>query len=118
MRNAIHDFFSNYGYDATNLGFPACNATNCINDQYTWTSGGIPTLNGLGSGAYLPEVGTYFNYIGSVNWNHGAHSVSTGIQIIRRQTNQAQSQAAYSAPIPTLGPTPNHPGATCLRTRP
>jgi hypothetical protein len=110
LRSLILSFPANQGTGvSTALGFP-CNATSCVNYATGASlvgSSGLTTysISGLnGSGGYttigdttfvpLGYWDTSFQYMASLTWNKGAHSVRFGLALIRRRDTVAQSNAA------------------------
>ena len=99
----------NSGSNAANKFFP-CNATSCINVGFS--SSGIPniapggsiTTSGgaaatytsysyIGDTTFLPIIiySDYFQYVGTLTWNKGAHSIRIGAQLIRRRDVSGQN---------------------------
>jgi hypothetical protein len=85
---------------ATTLGFP-CDAVSCINSVLGGANYGLPLINNdsslgfaaLGDSTNLPlhNADNTFNYSASLTWNHGSHSVKTGVNLIRRQVLYQQA---------------------------
>ena len=85
---------------ATDLGFP-CNTVSCIDSPLGGANDGLPQINnnsglgfaGVGDNWNLPihNSDNTFNYSGSLTWNHGTHSVKTGVTLIRRQVYYQQA---------------------------
>ena len=83
---------------ATQFGFP-CNATSCVNLPGDLVSSGLPNVSfsqpygALGDADYVPliDLNNTFQYMGSVSWLKGAHSLKMGAGIIRRQATETQS---------------------------
>jgi len=99
---------------ATNLGFP-CDATSCINSTIGDANFGLPIINegqstipfgtggggegGGGGGINLGDNNSIpfhtgdntYQYVGSLTWTRGNHSVKTGASLIRRQMLYMQS---------------------------
>jgi hypothetical protein len=94
---------------STALGFP-CTATSCVNyttgASLVGSSGlthfSVAGLNGAGGYATIGDTGaipigywdTGFQYMATLAWNKGAHSVRYGVGLIRRRAGIAQSGAA------------------------
>jgi hypothetical protein len=91
---------------ATELGFNGCgtsvasasNPIYCINYAYGGASQGIPSMGvedyaNLGDGMWGPLTNTNqtFQYMGSLTWNHNAHSIKGGLSLIRRQMSRVSS---------------------------
>ncbi len=83
---------------ATQFGFP-CNATSCVNLPGDNVSSGLPNISfsqpygALGDADYVPLVdqNNTFQYMGSISWLRGAHSIKIGAGLIRRQASDTQS---------------------------
>lgn len=109
LRSVIDSEPPNEGSNVSNkLGFP-CNPTACIN------AGGITpgivgsglvneaftAINGstvyttVGDSGFIPlrEYDTSFQYMGTLNWNKGPHSLRMGLSLIRRRATIGQSSA-------------------------
>lgn len=110
LRSLILSFPANQGTGvSTALGFP-CNATSCVNYATGASlvgSSGLTTysISGLNSAGGYTTIGdttfvplgywdTSFQYIASLNWNKGSHSVRFGLALDRRRDTVAQSNAA------------------------
>jgi carboxypeptidase family protein len=107
FRSNIQSFPANNNKDNTNaLGFP-CNASACINAEHV-TPGvvgsglsqvAVSSLNGgisyatIGDTSFIPllEYDTSFQYLGSLTWTKGAHSIRFGATLIRRRATIGQS---------------------------
>src|SRR5271166_3505987 len=86
------------------LGFDSCSLGTgyCMNAPSGGAQYGLPSIklsspySGLGEGMFVPlfDYNNTFQYQGSLTWNHAAHSVKTGVSLIRRQLNLQQSQSA------------------------
>jgi carboxypeptidase family protein len=110
FRSDILSFPANQGTEvSTQLGFP-CTATSCVNyttgASLVGSSGlvhySISGLNGaggyttIGDTTFVP-IGywdTGFQYMGTLTWNKGNHSMRFGLALIRRRAGVAQSNAA------------------------
>ena len=84
---------------STAFGFP-CTATSCVNLPNDDPSSGLMALtlnvggySPLGDAAYVPllDQNNTFQYVGSVSWLKGPHSVKFGASVIRRQVSEGQS---------------------------
>lgn len=83
---------------ATAFGFP-CNSTSCVNLPGDPVSSGLPNVSfsqpygALGDADYVPLVdqNNTFEYLGTVSWQRGAHSLKMGAGLIRRQVQESQS---------------------------
>jgi hypothetical protein len=107
FRSAIISLPANNKTDITNkLGIP-CTATACVNAE-SLTPGivgsglstvtlaainGSNTYSGIGDTSFIPllEFDTSFQYMGTLTWNRGAHSVRVGLSLIRRRATIGQS---------------------------
>jgi outer membrane receptor protein involved in Fe transport len=86
---------------ATDFGYP-CTPTSCVNLPGQVLSSGLPPVSftqgygPLGDAGYVPlqTLDNTFQYMGSVLWLKGAHSIKMGGGLIRRQGTYVQSQAA------------------------
>ncbi len=86
---------------ATDFGYP-CTSTSCVNLPGDILSSGLPPVSftqgygPLGDAGYVPlqTLDNTFQYMGSVLWVKGAHSIKMGGGLIRRQGTYVQSQAA------------------------
>jgi len=113
FRSIILSYPANQGTGVSSaLGFP-CTATSCVNyanGSSLVGSSGLTTfsISGLnGSGGYtsigdttfvpLGYWDTSFQYMASLNWNKGSHSVRFGLALIRRRDTVAQSNAAQGS---------------------
>jgi hypothetical protein len=107
FRSNIQSFPANNNKDNSNaLGFP-CNASACINAEHITpgvvgsglTQVATASLNGgisyatIGDTSFIPllEYDTSFQYLGSVTWTKGAHSIRFGATLIRRRATIGQS---------------------------
>jgi len=91
---------------STKLGFP-CTATACVNAEHLTpgiVGSGLASisvapfnsaqgLSGIGDTSFIPllEFDTTFQYMGTLTWNHGPHSVRVGLSLIRRRATIGQS---------------------------
>jgi hypothetical protein len=83
---------------ATAFGFP-CNTTSCVNLPGDIISSGLPNISfsqpygALGDADYVPllDQNNTFEYVGSVSWLRGKHSLKMGAGLIRRQVSESQS---------------------------
>jgi hypothetical protein len=112
-----HGGVGNGANAATELGFNGCPTVNlnnssntadpqtfCINSPYGGASEGLPSISvgahgaydGIGDGMWGPLNNTNqsYQYMGSLTWNHGNHSMKTGASLIRRQMARIQSPSA------------------------
>jgi hypothetical protein len=107
FRSNIQSEPANNNTDVTNaLGFP-CNASACVNAEHL-TAGlvgsGLSTISvaglngansytGIGDTSFIPllEFDTSFQYLGSLTWTKGAHSIRFGATLIRRRATIGQS---------------------------
>ena len=89
----------NVGKDvATTFGFPGSGpyAVNLAGDV---VSSGLPNISfaqpygALGDADYVPllDQNNTFQYMGSLSWQKGAHSIKFGASLIRRQVSEGQS---------------------------
>jgi hypothetical protein len=87
---------------ANNLGFE-CDSTNCLNVGFGGAQAGLPQIllmgssyTGLGDSSSLPinNGDNTFQYQASLSWNHGSHSIKTGVGLIRRQVTYTQGASA------------------------
>jgi outer membrane receptor protein involved in Fe transport len=85
---------------ATAFGFPSGSSAYAINLPGDLVSSGLPNISSsvqgyaaLGDADYVPlhDQNNSFQYMGSVSWIKGAHSIKIGAGVIRRQGTQAQS---------------------------
>src|SRR5690348_12130299 len=107
FRSNIQSFPANNNKDNTNaLGFP-CNACACINAEHITpgvvgsglTQVAVSSINGgtsyatIGDTSFIPllEYDTSFQYMGTVTWTKGAHSIRFGATLIRRRATIGQS---------------------------
>jgi hypothetical protein len=107
FRSNIQSYPANNNSFVTNsLGFP-CNASACINAGHIipsvvgsgLTQVAVSGLNGannyptIGDTSFVPllEYDTDFQYMGTLNWTHGAHSIRFGLSLIRRRATIGQS---------------------------
>ena len=84
---------------ATAFGFP-CNSTSCINLPGDEASSGltnVATFAGIygtvGDADYVPllDLNNTYQYMPSLSWIHGQHSVKVGMSVVRRQGSPGQS---------------------------
>ena len=90
----------NVGKDiATAFGFPG-GSRYAINLPGDVVSSGLPNISSnvqgyapLGDADYVPllDQNNTFQYMGSVSWLKGAHSIKFGAGVIRRQVSEGQS---------------------------
>jgi Carboxypeptidase regulatory-like domain len=110
FRSAIISLPPNNNSDISNtLGFQ-CIATACVNAEH-FTPGivgsglatdavsglnGAGALTNIGDASFIPllEFDTTFQYLGTLTWNHNAHSVRAGLSLIRRRATIGQSSAS------------------------
>ncbi len=86
---------------ATAFGYP-CTATNCVNLPGDILTSGLPPVSftqgysPMGDAGFIPLqiLDNTFQYMGSVLWLKGAHSLKMGGGLIRRQGTYVQSVAA------------------------
>ena len=107
FRSAIISEPANNNTDVSNKLWGFCNPSACVNAEGQ-TKGvigsGLATisvspfnsaqgLTGIGDTSFIPllEFDTTFQYMGTVTWNHGPHSVRVGISLIRRRATIGQS---------------------------
>ncbi|MGH9572977.1 MAG: carboxypeptidase regulatory-like domain-containing protein [Candidatus Acidiferrales bacterium] len=107
FRSNIQSYPANNNTFVTNaLGIP-CDASACVNAGHInpsvvgsgLASVSISGLNGgnnyttIGDTSFIPllEYDTSFQYLGTVTWTHGAHSVRFGATLIRRRATIGQS---------------------------
>jgi hypothetical protein len=85
---------------ATAFGFPGGSSQYAVNLSGDTVSSGLPNITSnvqgyaaLGDADYVPlhDQNNSFQYMGSVSWLKGAHSIKIGAGVIRRQGTQAQS---------------------------
>jgi hypothetical protein len=110
LRSLILSYPANQGTGvSTALGFP-CTPTSCVN--YTTGaslvgSSGLThfSIAGLNGGQSYTTIGdttfvplgywdTSFQYLATLTWNKGSHSINFGVGLIRRRDSVAQSNAA------------------------
>jgi len=109
FRSAIQSYPSNNNSNIMNkLGMP-CNASACVNANTINPSlpgsglstvtlaaiNGSNTYSSIGDSGFIPllEYDTSFQYMGTLTWNHNAHSVRVGLSLIRRRATIVQSSA-------------------------
>ena len=107
FRSAIISNPANQGTDITNKLGIQCITTACVNAEHI-TEGivgsGLSTIavsglnsagawSNIGDTSFIPllEFDTTFQYMGQLTWNHNAHSVRTGLSLIRRRATIGQS---------------------------
>jgi hypothetical protein len=107
FRSAIISLPANNNSDITNKLMGFCNALACANAE-SQTKGVIGsglatdtvtglnsagTLTAMGDTSFIPllEFDTTFQYMGTLTWNHGPHSVRFGVSLIRRRATIGQS---------------------------
>jgi Carboxypeptidase regulatory-like domain/TonB dependent receptor len=85
---------------ATAFGFPGGSSAYAVNLPGDPVSSGLPNISSnvqgyaqLGDADYVPlhDQNNSFQYMGSVSWLRGDHSIKFGAGVIRRQGTQAQS---------------------------
>jgi hypothetical protein len=107
FRSAIISNPANNNTDITNKLGIQCITTACVNAEHITpgiVGSGLATIavSGLNSaGAYsnigdtsfipLLEFDTTFQYMGQLTWNHNAHSIRSGLSLIRRRATIGQS---------------------------
>jgi len=107
FRSNIQSYPANNNlYNSNALGFP-CNASACVNAGKIipsvvgsgLTQVAVSSINGqqsyatIGDTSYIPllEYDTSFQYMATLNWTHGAHSIRFGLSLIRRRATIGQS---------------------------
>lgn len=110
FRSQILSYPANQGTEvSTKLGFP-CTATSCVNyatgASLVGSSGLVHySISGLNSAGAYTTIGdttfvpigywdTGFQYMATLTWNKGSHSVRFGLGLVRRRAGVAQSNAA------------------------
>ena len=86
---------------ATDFGYP-CTPTNCVNLPGDVLTSGLPPVSftqgysPMGDAGFIPLqiLDNTFQYMGSVSWLKGAHSLKMGGGLIRRQGTYVQSVSA------------------------
>ncbi len=108
FRSAIISLPANDGTDISNkLSGGLCTAVQCINAEHLapgvigsgLTTVGYSAVNGsntyssIGDTSFIPllEFDTTFQYMGTLTWNHGSHSIRFGLSLIRRRATIGQS---------------------------
>jgi hypothetical protein len=91
----------NVGKDvATAFGFPSGSSAYAVNLAGDQVSSGLPNISSneqgyaaLGDADYVPllDQNNTFQYVGSISWLKGPHSIKMGAGVIRRQVSEGQS---------------------------
>ena len=88
----------NYGKGADKIvGFPASQIFSPFSDSLTPIS--VGPFSDLGDGAYAPlqDIDNTFQYLGTISYTKGNHSIKAGLSFIRRQARNVQSASAAGA---------------------
>jgi hypothetical protein len=107
FRSAIISNPANNNTDITNKLGIQCITTACVNAEHILSGivgSGLSTIavsginsagaySNIGDTSFIPllEFDTTFQYMGQLTWNHNAHSVRTGVSLIRRRATIGQS---------------------------
>ncbi|HEY1896657.1 MAG TPA: TonB-dependent receptor [Terracidiphilus sp.] len=91
----------NVGKDiATSFGFPGSSSPYAVNLPGDIVSSGLPNISSsiqgyapLGDADYVPllDQNNTFQYLGSLSWVKGRHTIKMGAGVIRRQVSEGQS---------------------------
>ena len=88
----------NYGSGAnTQVGFPAGHTFTAFANSLTPVS--VGPFSDIGDGAYVPlqDIDNTFQYLGTLSWTKGNHTIKVGASFIRRQARNVQSASAAGA---------------------